>query len=102
MPTYEYACEACGIEFEREQRISDSALKKCPECGKLKLKRLIGGSSFVLKGGGWYADLYHKGSSSKGSDKGDSKKTDSSKPSGKSPSTKGDKKANSSAPKSGD
>ena len=63
MPTYEYACEACGNNWEAEQRITESALKDCPKCGEPKARRLISGSRFVLKGGGWYADGY--GSSSK-------------------------------------
>jgi putative FmdB family regulatory protein len=58
MPVYEYQCTACHHEFEREQRISEAAIKKCPKCGKAKAKRLISRTSFVLKGGGWYGDLY--------------------------------------------
>ncbi|HEY8123676.1 MAG TPA: zinc ribbon domain-containing protein [Myxococcota bacterium] len=58
MPVYEYQCSACQHEFEREQRISEDPVKKCPKCGKLKVKRLISRTSFVLKGGGWYGDLY--------------------------------------------
>ena len=58
MPVYEYQCTACGHEFEREQRISEDPIKKCPKCGKAKAKRLISRTSFVLKGGGWYGDLY--------------------------------------------
>ena len=63
MPTYSYQCEACNREFEKEQRISESAIRKCPSCGKLKLRRLITSGNFILKGGGWYSDGY--GSSSK-------------------------------------
>jgi putative FmdB family regulatory protein len=58
MPVYEYLCRACEHEFEREQRISDNPIKKCPACGAMKAKRLISRTSFVLKGGGWYSDLY--------------------------------------------
>jgi putative FmdB family regulatory protein len=58
MPVYEYQCGACGHEFEREQRISEDPIKKCPKCGKQRAKRLISRTSFVLKGGGWYGDLY--------------------------------------------
>jgi putative FmdB family regulatory protein len=58
MPTYEYGCEACGKKWEAEQRITEAAIKKCPKCGKLKAKRLISGGTFMLKGGGWYADGY--------------------------------------------
>ena len=58
MPTYEYACKGCGHEFEREQRISEKPIKKCPSCGALKARRQISRTAFVLKGGGWYNDLY--------------------------------------------
>jgi putative FmdB family regulatory protein len=72
MPVYEYQCGACGHEFEREQRISEDPIKKCPKCGKQKAKRLISRTSFVLKGGGWYGDLYasQKPSSEKKDDAG--------------------------------
>lgn len=58
MPTYEYGCEACGETWELEQRITESPIKKCPKCGKMKARRLISGGTFMLKGGGWYADGY--------------------------------------------
>ena len=53
MPTYDYECDACGHEFELFQQISDPVKKKCPECGKLKLRRLFGtGAAVVFKGSG--------------------------------------------------
>jgi len=58
MPIYEYACGKCGHEFEAEQRMSDAPIKTCPQCRSRKVKRLISQTSFVLKGGGWYSDLY--------------------------------------------
>ena len=58
MPIYEYACEKCESEFELEQRITDGPIKSCPRCKSRKIKRLISRTSFVLKGGGWYSDLY--------------------------------------------
>jgi putative FmdB family regulatory protein len=57
--------------FEREQRISDAPVKKCPACGALKARRQISRTSFVLKGGGWYSDLY--GSKPAKSETGESK-----------------------------
>ena len=60
MPTYEYACGACGHEWELEQRISEKPATKCPKCKKAKAQRLISGGNFILKGEGWYSDLYHK------------------------------------------
>jgi len=67
MPTYDYACDACGHEFERQQRITEKALKKCPKCGKDKARRMIGGGGFILKGGGWESDLYSGPSNRSGS-----------------------------------
>ena len=58
MPIYEYLCAKCDHEFEVEQRITDDPVKTCPECRSRKVKRLISQTSFVLKGSGWYSDLY--------------------------------------------
>jgi len=58
MPTYEYICEACKNEWEAEQSITDSPISKCPKCKKKKAKRLISGTSFQLKGGGWGSEGY--------------------------------------------
>jgi putative FmdB family regulatory protein len=70
--TYEYACSACGHEWEAEQSIREAPLKKCPKCGKLQAKRMISrGAGFILKGGGWYADGYGSSKSAKSGDSGD-------------------------------
>ena len=55
MPIYEYECRACQHKFEKIQKFTDGALRKCPECGKLKLKKLVSAGAFHLKGTGWYA-----------------------------------------------
>jgi putative FmdB family regulatory protein len=54
MPFYEYQCQACGAQVEVMQKISAAPLKKCPECGKSRLTKLISAPVFRLKGGGWY------------------------------------------------
>ncbi|HEY7239609.1 MAG TPA: FmdB family zinc ribbon protein [Burkholderiales bacterium] len=54
MPFYEYECEACGHQLEALQKISDAPLRKCPHCGKSRLRRLISPPVFRLKGSGWY------------------------------------------------
>ena len=54
MPFYEYQCQACGAQTEVMQKISDAPLKKCPECGKSRLVKLVSAPVFRLKGGGWY------------------------------------------------
>src|SRR5512145_799111 len=54
MPIYEYRCSACGHDLEALQKMTDAPLRKCPECGKSQLKRLVSASQFRLKGSGWY------------------------------------------------
>ena len=54
MPFYEYQCKACGAQVEVLQKITDAPLKKCPECGKNQLAKLVSAPVFRLKGGGWY------------------------------------------------
>jgi putative FmdB family regulatory protein len=54
MPIYEYRCGACGHHLEALQKMSEGPLRKCPECGKAQLKRLVSASRFRLKGSGWY------------------------------------------------
>jgi putative FmdB family regulatory protein len=59
MPTYDYRCNGCGHEFEAFQSMSAEPLSKCPECGKPKLKRLMGGgAAIVFKGSGFYQTDY--------------------------------------------
>ena len=59
MPTYDYVCEACEHAFELFQSIKEDAKRKCPECGKNKLRRLIGpGAAVVFKGSGFYKTDY--------------------------------------------
>ena len=54
MPFYEYECKACGAHHEAMQKMTDAPLRKCPECGKSQLVRLVSAPVFRLKGGGWY------------------------------------------------
>jgi len=59
MPIYEYQCEACGGLSEVFQKVSDPAPDVCPSCNKPQaLTKVVSRTSFQLKGGGWYADLY--------------------------------------------
>ena len=55
MPTYDYECTKCGHTFDTFQSMSEAPLKKCPECGQNRLKRLIGGGlGVIFKGSGFY------------------------------------------------
>jgi putative FmdB family regulatory protein len=59
MPTYDYVCDSCEHAFELFQSIKEDAKRKCPKCGKLKLRRLIGpGAAIVFKGSGFYQTDY--------------------------------------------
>jgi putative FmdB family regulatory protein len=84
MPTYDYQCGKCGVEFEREQRITEPPVKTCPKCKSRQVKRLLSAPGFILKGGGWYADGYGSGgkkassSSDSGSSSSSSESTSSS------------------------
>jgi putative FmdB family regulatory protein len=54
MPIFDYQCAACGHTFDVLQKAGEGVLRKCPECGKLKLKKLLAAPNFHLKGSGWY------------------------------------------------
>ena len=72
--TYEYVCTACGNNWEAEQSISAAPLKECPACKRETAKRQVsGGAGFILKGGGWYADLYGSTKPAGGSGAGNAK-----------------------------
>jgi len=59
MPTYEYHCDACDHNFDEFQSMSEEPLKKCPQCGKRKLRRVFGtGAAILFKGSGFYQTDY--------------------------------------------
>ena len=59
MPTYDYQCDNCGHRFEKFQSITAAPIKKCPACGKNKVKRLLGtGAGIIFKGSGFYITDY--------------------------------------------
>ena len=76
MPIYEYECTSCDKVFEVRQRISDEPLQNCPDC-RGKVKKIVSASSFLLKGGGWYADGYSGPSNGSGKNGGTAEKKDS-------------------------
>jgi putative FmdB family regulatory protein len=63
MPTYEYHCDACEHHFDEFQSMSEKPLKKCPQCGKPKLRRIFGtGAAILFKGSGFYQTDYRSDS----------------------------------------
>ena len=70
MPTYDYQCDACGAEFEMFQSITANPIRKCPECGKIRVRRLIGaGAGIIFKGSGFYQTDYRSESYRKDAEK---------------------------------
>ncbi|HVA44765.1 MAG TPA: zinc ribbon domain-containing protein [Pirellulales bacterium] len=106
MPTYDYVCDACDHKFELFQSITAEPEKKCPECKKRKLRRLIGaGAAIVFKGSGFYqtdyrSESYKKraeadkpASESKSESKSSESKTSETKAGGNGSTAKSEKKA---------
>jgi putative FmdB family regulatory protein len=99
MPIYEYACGACGHQFEEWQKMSDKPIRVCPKCKAKKVEKMISATTFTLKGGGWYSDLYSsskpgaKDSSSSSSSSSDSSSSSKSESKPKSDSSKKAKKS---------
>ena len=67
MPVYAYRCESCGVQFERQQSFSEAPLKRCPECNKNTLRKVIGPVGVVFKGSGFYATDHRSPSGMKSS-----------------------------------
>lgn len=61
MPIYGYACKECEHAFDALQKMSDSVLVDCPECGEPRLRKLLSAPKFRLKGKGWYETDFKTG-----------------------------------------
>jgi putative FmdB family regulatory protein len=83
MPIYEYQCAKCGFQTEVLQKISDAPLKKCPECGKPAMEKMVSAPSFRLKGSGWYETDFKSGNKKNVADSGGDKKPSAKKKAGK-------------------
>jgi putative FmdB family regulatory protein len=78
LPTYEYACKACGHRLEAVQKFTDDALTVCPDCGGA-LRKVFGAPGIVLKGSGFYKTDTRAQDKRSSSDKASSNGSDSSK-----------------------
>ena len=64
VPTYQYACTACGHQLEAVQSFADEPLTECPAC-EGRLRKLFSSVGVVFKGSGFYrTDSRAKASSS--------------------------------------
>src|SRR5437016_12200554 len=96
MPTYEYQCDACDHNFDEFQPMSAEPLKKCPKCGKKKLRRVFGaGAAVLFRGSGFYETDYRSESYKKAAkaDQDAGKGSTPSKDAGTSTTTPGEKKS---------
>lgn len=77
MPTYEYACEKCGKNFDAFQSMRDEPFRVCPkelcreeQWGEGKVKRLLGtGAGLIFKGSGFYITDYRSNNYKEGAKK---------------------------------
>src|SRR5215213_7082039 len=70
VPTYQYACTACGHQFDAVQSFTDSSLTDCPECAG-RLRKVFSSVGIVFKGSGFYRTDSRSGAS--GTDSGKEK-----------------------------
>jgi putative FmdB family regulatory protein len=95
MPTYDYQCDACEHRFDLFQSMLDKPVKKCPKCGRLKVRRLLGtGGGVIFKGSGFYQTDYRSDSYKKAaSADGDGKKSETKSETKSEPAKKAESKA---------
>ena len=81
MPTYNYYCSDCDSHFSYFQKMSESPISSCDNCGG-KVKRLItGGTGLIFKGSGFYLTDYKNGKkSTENNSQSTQKKNENSKP----------------------
>ncbi|HOG02404.1 MAG TPA: zinc ribbon domain-containing protein [Accumulibacter sp.] len=63
MPIYAYRCDSCGFEKDHLQKLGDSVLRICPQCGQATYSKQLTAAGFQLKGTGWYATDFKGGNS---------------------------------------
>ncbi|RKG48247.1 zinc ribbon domain-containing protein [Corallococcus sp. AB011P] len=99
MPIYEYGCSACGKTIDVLQKMSDPTPPACTACGAQgTLSKQVSRSSFHLKGGGWYSDLYGSTKKDGGGSSSSSSSSSASASSSSSPASSGTSTAAPSAP----
>jgi putative FmdB family regulatory protein len=77
MPLYTYECNNCGVVFERLQKFTDKPIKRCPECNKNSVKKVIQPAGIIFKGSGWYKTDSRSSSTSTPASSSKSKKSES-------------------------
>jgi len=110
MPTYDYRCETCGLEFEEYQSFTDDSIPKCPgraegTCksrGKGKVTKVLSAPAITFKGSGFYKNDSRSGSKSSSGSSDSSSSSDSNSSDSKSSSSSDSKSSSDSSSKSSD
>ena len=58
MPTYNYYCNSCDSHFSYFQKMSESPLNSCENCGGVVKRIITGGTGLIFKGSGFYLTDY--------------------------------------------
>jgi putative FmdB family regulatory protein len=77
MPTYEYACRACGEHLEVVQSFKDDPLTECPNCSG-ELRKVFAPIGIAFKGSGFYKTDSRPAPKEKSGSKAESGKSESS------------------------
>lgn len=96
MPTYEYACRACGEHLEVVQGFKDAPLTECGRCGG-ELRKVFSAAGIIFKGSGYYVTDSRKSSGVGSKAPSEAAKKDSGETSGTSGSGEGAKDTSSTA-----
>ena len=109
MPTYEYHCETCGLDFELEQSFSEDSLTRCPtkksgrspegcqKSGRGKVVKVFSAPGITFKGSGFYKTDARGSSGGSSSKSSSSDSSSSSSDSSSSSSSSGDSSSTSSS-----
>ena len=97
MPTYAYACTACGHAFDAVQTFSDSALTECPDCGG-RLRKVYTSIGVSFKGSGFYRNDSRASGNGSGKGSGSGNESSTTKGDGAKPAEKSSSDSSSSTP----
>ena len=64
MPTYNYYCSDCDRHFSYFQKMSESPISSCENCGGKVTRLITGGTGLIFKGSGFYLTDYKDGKKS--------------------------------------
>jgi putative FmdB family regulatory protein len=87
MPTYDYACAACGHRFEVVHGVHGHGPVACPNCGGGPVRKAFAPPTVVFKGSGWAKVDRRAGSGAPKRESGDEAASKAKPPGGDAPAT---------------